>query len=254
MVWIRAVILAFSAYSRIPVPQMKRDGSAAKLSIAFLPLVGAAVGGAVWLWANFCRAKEFSPVLFAAVAAALPILITGGIHMDGFCDTADALSAWRGKERALEILKDPRAGAFAVIHFGAYMLVNFALLYELFGRGLGAGFGFVYVVSRGFAAWSAMTFKSAKSDGMLADFTEKNEKKRRAAIKIILVFLTAVGMVCFMLFTAFHGVFGLLICPPAMVLYKKMSLKRFGGITGDTTGWFLQILEIILLAGLLGLS
>ena len=57
------------------------------------------------------------------MAAALPLLVTGGIHADGFCDTVDALSSHAEREKMLEILKDSHCGAFAVIFFGLWLVL-----------------------------------------------------------------------------------------------------------------------------------
>ena len=53
----------------------------------------------------------------------LPVLVTGGIHMDGFLDTTDALSSWQPREKKLEILKDSHAGAFAIIMGCSYFVL-----------------------------------------------------------------------------------------------------------------------------------
>ena len=75
-----------------------------KYALCFFPAVGVFCTGALWLWYALCCTLGVSGVLFAAVAAALPLLITGGIHMDGFMDTVDALSSHQSKERKLEIM------------------------------------------------------------------------------------------------------------------------------------------------------
>ena len=248
MRWIRAMIITFSTYTRIPLPQVKWDDGAMKLSLAFLPLVGVLVGAVIWAWQIICRSLNFSPVLFAAVTTALPILITGGIHMDGFCDTSDALASWQDKERRLEILKDTNVGAFALIRYGVYLLVSFALLYELFLRGADAGIGFLFVLSRCFAAWSVMTMPNARKDGMLAAFTEKAD---RSAVGIILTLLSAIGTAGWVWYTFPSGIVGLVLCVPVTLWYRNMAKKRFGGVTGDTTGFYLQIIELTLLVGLL---
>ena len=49
------------------------------------------------------------------------------IHMDGFLDTMDALNSYGSREKKLEILKDSRTGAFAVIGFGLYLVASLAL-------------------------------------------------------------------------------------------------------------------------------
>jgi adenosylcobinamide-GDP ribazoletransferase len=248
MRWIKAVALAFSTYTRIPMPQGSWDGGAQKISLAFLPLVGAAVGGAVWSWQFFCGYFHIGAALFAAIAVALPVWITGGIHMDGFCDTQDALASWQDKERRLEILKDPHAGAFAVIRFGVYLLVGFAVLTELFTRGYDGGICFVFVLSRCFAAWNALTMPNARADGMLAAFTKKAD---RGAAYVILALFTAFGLAGLIWLNFPYGLTGLALCLPVTVWYRRTAKKRFGGATGDTTGYYLQITELTLLTGLL---
>ena len=52
----------------------------------------------------------------------IPILITGGFHIDGFMDTQDAINSYKPREKKLEILKDPHIGAFAVISLLAYSI------------------------------------------------------------------------------------------------------------------------------------
>ena len=56
------------------------------------------------------------------VLVIVPVVITGGIHVDGLLDTSDALSSWRDREKRLEILKDSHAGAFAVITACVYFM------------------------------------------------------------------------------------------------------------------------------------
>jgi adenosylcobinamide-GDP ribazoletransferase len=230
------------------MPRPEWDGDAMKLAIAFFPLAGAIVGGIVWAWQIVCRYFQVSAVLFAAIAVVLPILVTGGIHMDGYCDTSDALASWRGKERGLEILKDPHVGAFALIRFGVYLLVNFALLHELFSQNLDTGIGVLYFLSRCFAAWSAITMPGARKSGVLASFTEQLD--RRAA-GIIAASFTALGAAGWIWLTFPAGLAGLTLCLLVTLWYRAMTAKRFGGVTGDTTGYYLQILELALLAGLL---
>lgn len=248
MRWIRAMVIAFSTYSRLPTPKVRWDDEAMKLALAFLPLIGGLIGGVMWAWQLLCRHLGFSAVLFAAVAVALPILLTGGIHMDGYCDTSDALASWQDKERGLEILKDPHVGAFALIRYGLYLLLSFALLHELFLRGYDAGLGFLYILSRCFAVWSTMTTPNARKGGMLAAFTEKADRR---AVGFILALLTILGLAGWSFFTFPRGMMGLFLCLPVTFWYRGMTMKRFGGVTGDTTGYYLQTIEISLLIGLL---
>ncbi len=245
---IRAVILAFSTYTRLPTPKVKWDDDAMKLAIALLPLAGVLIGGAIWGWQLICRYFEISAVLFAAVAVVLPVVITGGIHMDGYCDTSDALASLQDKERGLEILKDSHIGAFALIRFSTHLLFSFGLLYELFLRGYDHGIGFLYILSRCFAAYSAITMPNARKDGMLVAFTAKADRRSAG---IILALLTTVAAAGWIWYTFPDGLAGIALCLPVTLWYRSIARKRFGGVTGDTTGYYLQITELTMLAGLL---
>ena len=248
MSWINAVKVAFSTYTRLPMPYRKWDDEAMKLALAFLPLVGVLIGVVVGAWQIFCLNLEISAVLFAALTVAIPIFISGGIHLDGYCDTCDALACWQNKERRWEILKDPHMGAFALIRCNIYLLLSFALLYELYTRGYAAGIGFIYILSRCCAAWSALILPPARQSGMLTAFTASAAS---GTAGIILALFSAAGLAGWLWFSLWPGLAGLALCLPATLWYRAMVIKNFGGVTGDTTGYYLQTIELLLLAGLL---
>ena len=103
---IRSFIIAFSTYSKIPMPHVDWSEENKRYSMCFFPLIGVAVGLvlAAWLW--ICKLLDIGPFLQGSIAAILPLIITGGIHMDGFMDTMDAMASWQTRERRLQILKD----------------------------------------------------------------------------------------------------------------------------------------------------
>ena len=109
--------MAFDMYSKIPMPPADWEKENMKYALCFFPWVGLAVGAvsAVLFW--LLQQIGAGSMLRAAVLTAVPVLVTGGIHLDGYLDTMDALSSWREKQRRLEILKDPHAGAFAMSVF-----------------------------------------------------------------------------------------------------------------------------------------
>ena len=117
-----SLLIALSTYSAVPVPQFDWNEKNMRYAICFFPAVGVLCGAALWLWAVLAQATGMSGVLFAAIAACLPILVTGGIHMDGYLDMVDALSSHQTREKKLAIMKDANCGAFAVIYGGVYLL------------------------------------------------------------------------------------------------------------------------------------
>ena len=124
--------VAFSLYSAIPVPQVAWEKKTMRWALSFLPLVGVLVGGAELLWFWFCRSFGASALLYAILAGLLPLVITGGIHMDGLTDTCDALCSFGEKEKKLEILKDPHVGAFGPMWLMAFLLAQTALFAQLY--------------------------------------------------------------------------------------------------------------------------
>lgn len=103
--------------------------------------------------------------------------------MDGFLDTMDALNSYGSREKKLEILKDSRTGAFAVIGFGLYLVASLALWSEAKSEMLpviGAG----YVMSRSLSGLSVMVFPSAKKDGLGRTFQEQAHRKRVAVVMV----------------------------------------------------------------------
>lgn len=86
-----------------------------KYTFCFFPFIGLVIGALSYLvgWAG--GKFGFNPSFVSAVLVLVPVMVTGGIHVDGLLDTSDALSSWQERERRLEILKDSHAGAFAVI-------------------------------------------------------------------------------------------------------------------------------------------
>ncbi len=240
---IYSMVIAFSTYSRLPMPQVEWSEENRKYSMCFFPLIGAMIGGLLWLWLLICEKAGFGAMLKGSVGAILPLLISGGIHMDGFMDTTDALNSWQPKEKKLEILKDSHVGAFAVLACISYLLLMAALLSEA-ERKNGAQILCVFVASRAMSAWALSVFKSARPGGMLDKFVEA--AKKRAITVSTLMYL--IGCLTVWSLTNFAVT---LICVTLTVFgaryYRHMAYKQFGGVTGDLAGWYSQTTELVLI-------
>lgn len=245
--WILETILtAISTYSVIPVPQFDWNEKNMRYAICAFPAVGLLCGGALFVWYLAAKQWEISAVLFAAVSVGLPLLLTGGIHMDGYMDTIDALASHRPRERKLEILKDSACGAFAVLYAGIYLLLSFAFFYELFCRSMVCVLAPTYVLSRALSGYCAVTMPNARKAGMLCAYTE-HAKKRTACVILLLEILSGACAAVFLsLRSGMLSVCAALLCTLA---YRRMAMREFGGVTGDTSGFFLQLCELSCLIG-----
>lgn len=242
---IKAIIIAFSTYSILPVPQVDWTEENMRFSLCMLPLVGVPIGGILLFWSWLCSHIGVGSMLFASVAVAIPVLVTGGIHMDGFCDTTDAISSRQEKTRKLEILKDPHVGAFAVIYVFVYLLLCFGCYTQLFSDTAAIQMvciGFVF--SRSLAVWSAITIPNARKNGMLAAFQVHLERRIALTVTACFFLLCAAYMI---LIHTLTGMVCVLVCGIWFFLYRRMVMRHFGGETGDTTGFFLQMTELMIL-------
>ena len=241
---IRSLVIAFSTYSRIPMPQVEWTDDNRRYALCFFPLVGAVIGSLLWLWTWACARLGIGPFLRGAVGAAIPLLVTGGIHMDGFLDTTDALASWQSPERRLAILKDSHVGAFAVMACTAYLLLEAGLLAETPPED-GAMLIPCFLLSRALSAWALTVLRSARPDGMLDSFA------RAAQRRIVTVSSAVWAAVCLVVWAACGGWTALLCAAAAagaLLYYRRMAYAQFGGVTGDLAGWFSQVTELCCLA------
>ena len=119
---LNSLFSAFLMYSRIPAPKTDWKEENRRYALGFFPVIGAVIGVSLILWRYICNIIVTGDIIFAAGAVCIPVIITGGIHIDGFCDVTDARSSYADKEKRLEILSDPHIGSFAVIHICLYFL------------------------------------------------------------------------------------------------------------------------------------
>ena len=90
----KSIAIAFSMYSKIPMVQFEWKEEDMRYSMCFFPLVGIVIGLLSWCWWLFCQQFGIGKMCFAFVGLAIILLVTGGIHMDGYMDTMDALHSY----------------------------------------------------------------------------------------------------------------------------------------------------------------
>ena len=91
---IKSLILAFSMYSRIPVPHVRLEEKDMKYTFGFFPLVGVVIGALFSGWLIFARKFCIGTITSMCVSGVFLLLITGGIHIDGYMDTMDAVHSY----------------------------------------------------------------------------------------------------------------------------------------------------------------
>lgn len=124
--WIALQFLTVLPIELKTIPTAQQNGRA----ILFYPLVGLIIGGILFLVT--CIFVKLPALLLAAIVLALWIWLTGGLHLDGLADTADAwVGGFGDKLRTLQIMKDPSCGPIGVLSLVIICLLKFALVYVL---------------------------------------------------------------------------------------------------------------------------
>ena len=249
---LKSLLAAFSMYTRIPMPHFDLKDEDAGGAIMFLPLVGAVIGAVDFVVIRILSKQPVNVSFKALIAVAVPLLITGGFHVDGFMDTTDALRSYKSPEEKLGIMKDPHVGAFAVTGlvtaglfavsaFGTVIHLEMTKEVPLFIEAAG-----IFVISRSLAALTSLMMKKAKDDGMLV---EETKDPGTAVAVVILIQLIAVCTLMAVLNPVYTIV---LIATFALftVFYCLLVKKNFGGVTGDTAGYYITMSEVVAICAL----
>ena len=259
---LRSILISLSLYSKVPVPVFAWDEKDVSHAIAFLPLTGILIGAlshaVIWL----SGIAEIPVFVVVTLLSLVPILVTGGFHLDGFMDVTDARKSYLDRERKLQIMKDPHIGAFAVIGLVTYCMIWGAGLYQIVyraaagaeaagaaatgvyadARGALAVYPLIFIVSRAFCGLTSVSFPKARKDGMLQMEAGCNS---RSDLILLSIEATA-GAALMVLASPADGALSILGILLFTVYYRWMCNKEFGGVTGDTAGYYVTVSEEVM--------
>lgn len=250
---IKNIIVAFSLYSRIPMPIFEWKEEDMKHNLVFLSFIGGVIGLVSYGLFMLFRLTAVPFMARVLLYALVPLIITGGFHMDGYMDVEDALKSYKSPEEKLEILKDPHIGAFAVIRLVIYGMIYLAFL-SIIVSFENTEYLYLYFVifflSRALCAAYSLKLKHAKKSGMLHMETEKTTK---VDVGFCIIEAVVALEIC-----AYINIWGALVmalvCLAHFFFYKKRAYKEFGGVSGDTTGYSIVTLEEALVVAIALLS
>ena len=234
--------IAVSFLTRLPLPYKGEwDEKSFSRAAVWYPLVGlitgAIVAAVVWLlqWLHFGGIA----VVCGLIAA---VVVSGGIHLDGFMDMCDGLFASRGRERALEIMKDSRVGSFAVIGIVLLLLLKYSLYFDLlYSAVMVPALLAAFVFSRFMLLCCMVAFPSAREEGL--GVTVKRYLTRADLVWGVLLILA--------IFALWGGLYPLLI---ALLLsffvimgFAALVNRFLHGLTGDIYGAMAELGEAVFL-------
>lgn len=244
---LKSLFVAVQFMTRLPVPQSwlpdTYDDKLLGQSVLAYPLVGFIIG--LVLWGVASLTNELPSLLVAALLVFIWILITGALHLDGLADCADAWVGGQGdRERTLAIMKDSFIGPVGVVVLVSVLLIKFAALASL--TDLSLAVVMAPVISRAFVIVLFLTTPYVRANGL---GQQQSQHLPRVPAYVILLLL----MGGFLLFLGWNGIL-VLICLASMFVFLRWQfVKSIGGMTGDTAGAMIEILEAVLLVVIVGL-
>ena len=241
----RGLALAVGFLTRLPVPAVDPDPIAVGRSLAWYPLVGALIGallaGAVALLGFFLPA---APGVTAVLVVALWVRVTGGLHLDGLADTADAAAAGGDRARRLAVLQDPRAGPAGVVAIVLVLLAKVAALTQLLQAG-GAMIALVIapVIGRSLLVAAFLSTPYVRAGGLGEALARHHDRRAcRAGLALTLVGIGVLAGPATALV--------LVLSNAALLLYwRRGAMRDLGGCTGDLAGALVEVGETLTLLG-----
>lgn len=274
---LQGFIIAFSMYSKIPMPNIRPNKKNQSYAIAFFPFVGLLISAFIGIWLYFAPIFHFSRFFISCIALLLPFLITGNIHFHGFLHTIDALASHQEKEKKLELLETSYLNSSICSNAIIYFLFSFAVWNELspfFAADTENDMiiicliMLIYIISRCLAGLSILTFPPAKTANTAKiENIEKTTKAAKVAKKTATV--TALtnaqsksGKVILLLILFICCLIGFFLQPLLSPLlfassvmfffvFRFIAKKHFGGISDELMGWFVHSCELLLFTVLL---
>jgi len=207
-------------------------------SVKFFPLVGLVVG-LVWAVVYYVGRHFLPSYVLAAVLVVSHLVITGGLHVDGFMDTADGIFSGRSRERMLEIMKDSRVGANGVMAFGVLLLLKWSLLLDMPGWHLPEALVIAPMVGRMAMVIGIIKFPYARPEGIGKAFAEHAEKRSLyIATAYTAITVAAVGLT---------AVYAALAAVAVAWAFARYITRLLGGLTGDVYGAITELAELCVL-------
>ena len=241
---LRAFAAAVTLLTRIPIgARIAIDEADIARSLAWLPLVGVGLGGAVALAARLLEGRRDDGPTAVLIVAAWA-LATGAIHLDGLADSADALGAGT-RERSLAIMRDPRVGSFGVLAVVFVVILKITLVAAVLARGHHLWLLAIPAVARAAASALSATLPYARTEGTGAALVSGGQRAERLAVALATAIIVALAC------ARLRGVLAIAAAGLVALAVGRIASRRIGGVTGDILGATIELAECAALVALL---
>jgi adenosylcobinamide-GDP ribazoletransferase len=229
-------VTALTFLTILPAPQQATSAAPGR-AFSFFPLVGLIIGAIVALVASI----RFLPSdLVAFLALLVWVALTGGLHLDGFADSCDGLLATVSPERRLDIMKDSRAGSWAVIGVVLLLLGKWVALRTILPLLLLVP----PVAGRWAMVLAVAAFPGARSSGLATYFRAGFGRTQLVAASVTaLLIMALVGILA-----DWRVILAVAAAPLLAVVGGRWAANRLGGgLTGDVYGALCELVELVCL-------
>jgi len=233
-------LAALSFLTVIPLPR-RREVSPEQVgkSLVYFPVVGIIIGlilaGLYWLLRLILPSAVVSGLLLIFL-----VVLTGGLHLDGFVDTCDAIAGHKPPEARRQIMRDSRAGALGMVGVCCLLIVKYVSLNSVPESLMMATLGLMPVVSRWVMVYAIFAHPYARSSGLGKVFKEM-ASRRRFVVATLIAVAVAIALARLPGLIIMLGVW---VIAAAMAAYLK---GKFSGLTGDTYGAMNEVAEVSVL-------
>lgn len=235
------IALQFLSSLPIRLPGMPQPEELGR-SLLFYPLVGLLFGVLLWLLDAVLAGTPL--LVHAALLLTAWVLLSGGLHLDGLADSADAwLGGFGDRERTLSIMKDPRSGPIAVVTLLLVLLLKFAALVALIEQQQGFALLLAPLIGRASLLGLFLSTPYVRAGGLgqaLADHLPALAGRQVLGLSVL---------VCLLL-GGYSGLWAVLLAVVLFFWLRQLMIRRLGGTTGDTAGALLELLETAVLLAL----
>ncbi|MBB6447689.1 adenosylcobinamide-GDP ribazoletransferase [Bacillus benzoevorans] len=247
---IKGLIMGIQFFTSIPIPYaVPMDRDHIERAVRTMPILGLLQGafyaGLLYILLHW---TPFSPLAAAFFVWLAMILVTGGIHLDGWMDTSDAFFSYRDKDKRLEIMKDPRMGAFGVLSVIVLLSTRFLFIYESILHAVDTVYVLIMLIpflSKSVAGVLLIKVRAAKEDGLGTMF---KKAAGRYTLWFYPLYIAIVLAVLWLLQPQVLGGAAILVLMAGLFILfaARKAVKWFGGITGDVIGASIEGVEITL--------
>lgn len=232
------LLMALQFLTRVPVtlPHVPSPREAGQ-SLLWYPLVGLLVGLVLLLVPVL--AVDTGALLQAAIMLALWAWLTGGLHLDGLADTADAWAGGhRDRERTLAIMKDPACGPAGVVSLVMLLLLKLVALAGLLEAGVWQAILIAPWLGRFILPALLATTPYVRPGGLGESLVQRIPGRWPAVLAVHLLIMLLFAPMLWVPIAAGLGL---------AVWWRWQLCRRIGGTTGDTAGALVEMVECVLL-------